>query len=371
MPNTTVAASMLLAFSAAWAVAPARAFTYEEIDPNGPAKAWGKAVGDINGDGRDDLVVGGYDAATPGLYWYQNPGWAKRMISTTERIATDIEVVDLDQDFHPDIVAAGNNSLLRFEYMDGYWTSRTIAEGKVLHDIEVRDFDGDGRRDIVGRGQHAAGNVLHFWRQLPMARWSYSTIRLPEGGEGLVARDLNSDGKPDIVIGKYWFKNNSTPGSLEFNRFLYNAAAPTGAYIATGTIDGDDYVDIVVSPAEPAGCRDRVSWFKAPAQPSTGQWVEHVIEPDVECVVHFVGVADFDLDGNSDVATAMMQQGQDPKIKVYYNKDGNGDFGSPTIVANTSSHSMKIIDVDRDGHKSLFGADWNRSPTTAIKLWRQ
>ena len=87
--------------------------------------------------------------------------------------------------------------------------------------------------------------------------------------------------------------------------------------------------------------------------------------------MHFVGVADFNRDGRSDVASSMMQQGKDPKIKIYYNKTGNGDFGAPSVVANTSSHSMKIVDVNKNGYPDLFGADWNKTPRTAIKLWRQ
>ena len=371
MATKTTTASLLLAITLSWATGAAHAFTYDEIDPSGPAGAWGKAVGDIDGDGRDDLVVGGYYAANPGLYWYENPGWAKRTISRSARIATEVEVVDLNKDSRRDIVATTYNSVLWFENQGGEWSARTIAAGKVMHDIEVKDLDGDQKLDIVGRNQYAAGNVLHFWRQVSITNWSYSTIKLPEGGEGLLATDLDRDGKVDIAVGKYWFKNSSTAGTLRFTRHTYNSAAPADAYIAAGTIDGDSLVDLVVSPALPAGSRYRVSWFKAPANPAGGSWAERIIENDVERVVHFVGVADFDRDGNSDVATSMMQQGKDPKIKVYYNRNGNGDFGPPTIVANTSSHSMKIIDVDKSGYPGLFGADWKNSPKTSIELWRQ
>jgi hypothetical protein len=369
MKGTT--ASLFLAMTVAWAPGMAHAFTYIQVDPAGPVGAWGKAVGDLDGDGRDDLVVSGHDAADPGVYWYQNPGWAKQTVSRTARIATDLEVVDLDKDSRRDIVATGVNSLIWFENKGGTWAARTIASGRVLHDIEVKDLDGDRKLDIVGRNQGASGDLLHLWRQESPTSWSYGTIRLPEGGEGLLATDLDRDGKVDIAIGKYWFRNTSVAGSLRFTRYTYNAAASKDAYIAAGTIDGDGYVDLVVSPAEPAGTRYRVSWFKAPAKPTTGIWAEHVIENDVEAVVHFVGVADFNRDGRSDVATAMMQQGKNPKIKVYYNRYGNGDFGPPTIVANTSSHNMKIVDVNKNGYPDLFGADWDRSPRTPIKLWRQ
>jgi hypothetical protein len=55
-----------LAFAAAVLLAPAApaaaaTFTASVIDSNGPGRAWGKGVGDLDGDGKADLVVGGND----------------------------------------------------------------------------------------------------------------------------------------------------------------------------------------------------------------------------------------------------------------------------------------------------------------------
>ena len=92
-----------------------------------------------------------------------------------------------------------------------------------------------------------------------------------------------------------------------------------------------------------------------------------MLEADAQPVIHTAAIADMDGDGHNDIVTAMDQLGKNPKIKVYYNRTGNGAFGAPSIVANTSSHSMKIVKVN--GFNSLYGADYNDTGRTSVDLW--
>jgi hypothetical protein len=125
----------------------------------------------------------------------------------------------------------------------------------------------------------------------------------------------------------------------------------------------------VTTPAEPNNRRYRIRWFEAPVN-RTGPWAEHVIQTNVETVHHFVGIADFDLDGDFDVATALTHLGDNPKIKLFLNLDGRGSFSSPQIIANTSSHSMKLVRVKGDRGTSLFGADYGIRGPTPVRLFR-
>ena len=341
-------------------------FTAKTVDPRGAANIWGKGAGDLNNDGRIDVLAG---SNSGGLFWYQNPSWTKRTISSGARIEEDMEVADLDRDGRRDVVAVAAGGLTWFRNSGTGWSAQALVTGLNVHDVEVADLDGDGKLDLIGRNQGSSGNVLYFWRQSSTTSWSRSTVSLPEAGEGLLAVDLDRDAKKDIVIGKYWFKNTSSSGRLSFVRYTYNSAAAASAFIAAGRIDGDTLIDLVVSPAEPRGGRGNIAWFRAPSS-ATGGWSQQIIESNVESVHHFVGVADFDRDGTNDVVSAMTQYGNNPKIKIFYNVGGAGRFGAPTIIANTSSHSMKIIDVDNDGYKSLYGADYADTPSTKIDLWQ-
>lgn len=340
-------------------------FEHVVVDADGPLDMWLKSVGDLNGDGRPDLIAGGHEEG--GLVWYENPTWEKHVIDRGS-FSTDGEAVDVDGDGDQDVVALKAKELLWYE--NPGWAAHHIDD-VVLHDIEVADLDGDGRPDIAGRNQGAfsapKGDTLYLYRQESPMKWTKRTVEIPDG-EGLAVARIDDDKHPDIVIGQFWIEN---PGDIEKGAWTLHKYGEKWTYpqtfVATGDINGDGRLDIVLSPSEKAGGVYRISWFEAPRNPRTGKWKEHIVEDNVETAYHFVGVADFNRDGALDIATAEMQQGKSPDVRVYVNT-GKGRKWTKNVVASTSSHSMRIVDVDGDGWPDLYGADWRGS--RAVDLWR-
>jgi len=333
------------------------------VDRHGPVDPWGKGVGDLNGDGKPDLIVGGRSGG--GLAWYENPSWSRHAVSDTGAFSTDQEVGDVDGDGQADVISLTYDGVVWFRGPD--W-SRTDIAADHLHDIEVADFDGDGRLDVAGRGQTAFGETppgLHFYFQGDSG-WVARTIPAP-GGEGLKAADVDGDGDIDLIISGSWFRN---PGTRDGDWQEYSLSTTwdwQDGYVATGDMNGDGRLDIVLAPAEKPGSRYRLSWFEGPSDP-TGAWTEHVVLPDVESAHHFVGVADFNQDGLADIATAAMHQAAPPtEVTVYLQAAGDSGWRK-LVVSDRGSHNMRILDVDGDGDPDLFGANWE-GKHQEVNLW--
>ncbi len=362
-------------------------FTRIIIDDLGPHNPWGKSVGDINGDGLPDLIVGGnsprgiawyekifqklgvftLNVPTEELVWYENPWWNKHTISKGKQFSTDHEVIDVDGDGRNDVVTLTKNELLW--YRNPNW-SETLIDAQALHDVEVGDLDDDGDVDIVARGQSTFGgngDKLYFYRQDSPTRWVKYVLSCPKG-EGLKLADINRDGKPDVVVNGKWYANTGNlsqkgwPGQSYTDTWTWE-----DTYIGVGDINADGHVDIVLSPAEKAGETYRISWFESPGSPHT-YWREHVVDAKVEADHHFIGTADMDRDGDLDIVSAEMHQGTDPdEVKIYLNQ-ANGSIWKKKVLSRSGSHSLRIVDIDGDGDKDLFGANWS-GKYQPVELW--
>ena len=362
----------LLFFVAAATLAAARPenipFTGTVVDAKPPADPWYKMAGDIDGDGQVDVVIGGRQGP---LVWYRYPDWTRTEIAPGGWSGVNGETGDVDGDGDVDIVMGGVVWFVNPRLGGGTWEKRTVARFKA-HDIELGDFDRDGKLDIAARDQSAfggGGNEIRVYRQDGPMRWSGCVLPCPPG-EGLKAVDLDGDGDLDLAIGTRWYERvgDITKPSGWMERTVTTSYAHPHLKVDAGDFNGDGRTDIVVSPAEKAGSRYRVSWFEAPADPRSGAWTEHRIDGSIETVCHALGAGDMDGDGDVDVVVAEMHQGENPDEVVVYRNEGDGISWSRQVLSGNGSHDLVLADFGGDGDLDVLGANWS-GKHQPVELW--
>ncbi len=362
LPNRSYAVLiliLLLSFSVhVWADVP---FEHVIVDREGPKDPWAKILGDIDGDGFADIVIGGRRGP---LVWYKYPDWSKATITDGGYRTVDGELGDVDADGDLDVVMGGlfwyENPRPSGDPAGGAWKTHKVADHPT-HDVELGDLDGDGDLDIVTRDQsefgHKAGNRIHLWRQEQTGKWAEKVIDCPHG-EAITLGDIDKDGDPDIVIGGIWFENtgdivNGKWSAHEFGKWHPNAT------VQVADINGDSRPDVVLSPSELKGQTYKLSWFEAHEDPKKKNWREHVIADPVECVIHGLVTADINGDGATDVVASEMHQGADPdEVSVFINS-GDGSSWVKQVISKKGSHYIRVADIGNDGDMDIVGANWS------------
>lgn len=286
-------------------------------------------IGDINGDGAADLVVA--DPRNSALYVLTGNNTGNFQYTSTifdGAGPSEVFLRDLNGDGHPDIVALGplgGSVVVCLGKGDGTFASGTTYNlGAGAEGIALTDLDGDGHLDIVSVAyQYSATNANGNYALVFLhgnSDGTFGTLQVlvnPLQGLLIDVADYNGDGIPDLVVenqvgvgillgkgnltyapmvsyisgGSPYTFGEATPGTVAFGNFTSSGHRD----IAMGVEGG-----IVELMGQGDGTFDKVPFY------------------DLGDKVGGAAVADFDGDGNPDIAATV--PAEYPRVLL-----GNGD----------------------------------------------
>lgn len=126
-----------------------------------------------------------------------------------------------------------------------------------LYDLCACDFDNDGKNDVATANRESnIINLFHNTSSLGAISFSKIPLLVNANTVNIGCRDLNGDGKADIVLSRtgnvgdriYWSKNTSTPGNISFETPQFELVNGNIARrIAIEDLDKDGLPEIIVT----------------------------------------------------------------------------------------------------------------------------
>ena len=320
-------------------------------------KPRGIAVGDLDGDGKQDLVITNNDSATVSVF--RNTSVVGSITSASVDARVDfasgtnprgVAIGDFDQNGKPDLAVAnaGSNtvSVFRNASVSGSITSESFAgktdfiTGSSPDGVAIGDLDGDGHPDLITANFQS--NTISVFRNAAVsgpitsgsfdARQDFATGNNPYG---VSIGDLDRDGKPDLVVTNWGsntvsvFRNTSVGGSITAGSLSAKTDFTTGIIpygVALGDLDGDGKLDFAVTNVN----SNTVSLFRNTSV--NGSITSGSFSPRIDYATGTVpdGVAIGDLDGDGRPELVVANEGSG-NVSVFRN------IGSPPIAPESLS----------------------------------
>ncbi|MCK4734623.1 MAG: hypothetical protein KAT65_19365, partial [Methanophagales archaeon] len=167
----------------------------------GNESVWGLAIdiGDIDGNPGNEVIVGGYnyDFDTAGITAYDSDGnflWFYEILQ--EDIIFDMEIGDIDGDGIGDVVACSPEEFFTIYAVNGSSGNALPGDWPVdfpAMSVAVGDLDGEAGMEVAAMGElglavlNGSGGVMWWW--------------LEEPGIPVEIGDVDGDGDQEVVIG--------------------------------------------------------------------------------------------------------------------------------------------------------------------------
>lgn len=363
--------------------------SYSTVDPNHPLESnvFGMAVGDLNGDGKPDIAVTeGNGVAVLLNSGHGTFGTASYYDSGIEGLTTQtgLAIGDVNGDKRNDIVATSSpqgDLVLFLNQGSGTFASKgSIGQapgGGYSWLVDMADINGDKKLDLVATD--AAGDIFTFYGKGdgtftagPIYPYQNPQSNAPDN---FILADFNGDGVLDIfkpLEGHTWdgevilgrsdgtFQTNAAYGWNQ-NGFGYN--------LVTADFNGDGFPDVAYSGATDTATRTEPG-FEVMLGSSHGVLGTPIFVPVATSgggVTEWIATGDVNGDGKPDIVATIGNNTQYNQVAVLTGK-GNG-FNNPVYYSTGSTaqaYDVFLQDVNGDGKPDIIVS--NQDGTISVLL---
>jgi FG-GAP-like repeat/Calx-beta domain/Carboxypeptidase regulatory-like domain/FG-GAP repeat len=358
------------------------------------------AVGDFNGDGKQDLAFANYNTGTASVLMGNGAGSFSVAAGSPFSAGSNprsVVIGDFNGDGKQDIAIPNSNSnnvsILLGNGTGAFGSATNFPAGDFPISIALGDFNGDGKQDVATA--NTSSDTISVLLGNGAGSFSSATnFSVGSSPRSLAVGDFNGDGKQDFATANAGSDNASvllrqcappvlgnyanTPVPLGGNTLITPDAAPastTSINISTSTnfkgkLEGDPTTGIVrVTDAHPAGAYTVTATAFNGAGGTTMKTFTLTVTTTPTCnPVTFaaattfstgtdpfsVAVGDFNGDGKQDLAVA--NHGTDNASVLL--GDGVGGFNAATnFAAGSGPLSVAVGDFNGDGKQDLATAN--------------
>ncbi|MGJ0483092.1 MAG: PKD domain-containing protein [Methylomicrobium sp.] len=342
-----------------------------------PTGSWPEAtaIGDVNGDGLKDVVMTTSSYFDPEndyklfVFLQAANGQLQAPIKyATQGIYTSrpqsVDIGDVNGDGKNDVAVGNDRASIQIFLQDpnGNLASSAIYATQNSTVIKIGDLNGDGRLDIAGIG-HGTSNASVLYQNPGGTLAPPLSFNAPHGGfDDLDIGDINADNRNDLIVmsGQGYAYDNlailtqTLNGSFNPVVFYDLGDNVNTQGLGVGDVNGDQFNDVIVSyggnkPASKIGIFHQQSGVLRPAVSLPSYDIPEPVE-----------VKDVTGDGLSDV---VVLHGGWNKMGVYV-QTADGSLGAEQLfpIPYASSYNVQGLalgDINNDGLIDAAIADYN------------